>query len=66
MVIIGRPINGISLNGLEYLLNAKNKPVTFKNTKAAKDYLLKYGETKSNLDNYVFEEVTTCRKRKQK
>lgn len=38
-IIIGRPINGISLNGLEYLLDDKDEPMEFKDKDEAKQYL---------------------------
>lgn len=38
-ILIGRPINGISLNGLEYLLDDKKEPREFKDRDEAKQFL---------------------------
>jgi len=59
-IVIGRPINGISLNGLEYLLDKDNKELEFKDKQAAKDYLRGNGFdhlSDSELeDAFVFQE----------
>ena len=40
MIVVGRPINGISLNGLEFLLISENGPrMTFDSKEEAKDFL---------------------------
>lgn len=40
MIIVGRPIEGISLNGLEYLMNEDNSDYKFFNNKdEAKEFL---------------------------
>jgi hypothetical protein len=40
MIVIGRPINGISLNGLEYLMNEDNTGYrTFNTKREAMDFL---------------------------
>jgi hypothetical protein len=38
-ILIGRPINGISLNGLEFLLDDKNEPMEFADKDKAKEFL---------------------------
>lgn len=43
-IIIGRPINGISINGDEYLLDDDNNLMEFESKKAAQDFLKKHGE----------------------
>lgn len=49
MIIIGRPIEGISLNGLEYLMNEENTDYRFfKDKREAMDFL-----------NTMFEEPIT-------
>lgn len=61
-IIIGKPINGISLNGLEYLMNDENtSEIEFGNIKLAKGFLLDNGYegfTDEELENsFIFEEV---------
>jgi len=38
-IIIARPINGISLNGREYLLDEDNEPMEFRDKDSAKQFL---------------------------
>ena len=48
-IVIGRPINGISINGLEYLMNDDNTDyMMFKDKREAMDFL-----------NSMFEEPVT-------
>lgn len=59
MIIIGRPINGISLNGLEYLMTKNGKKEKeFKDKESAKKFLRKNGHadwTDDELeDSYMF------------
>lgn len=56
MVIVGRPVNGISLNGLEYLLDDKGEPMQFESEDKAKEYLVEQGMPTSFMDDLVFEE----------
>ncbi|MDR0645978.1 MAG: hypothetical protein LBG46_03145 [Elusimicrobiota bacterium] len=39
MILVKRPIEGISLNGCEYLLDEKNNLMRFKTKTAAKAYI---------------------------
>ena len=57
MIIVGRPINGISINGLEYLLDENNKNLEFENEKAAKDYLILHEVKEEYLDDFHYIEV---------
>lgn len=55
---IGRHINGITLNELEYILNDDGEVLTFKDESEARDYLLNYaGFTEDQIDSLTFEEV---------
>lgn len=60
MFAVGRHIEGISLNGLEYLLNEDNSVMLFASVSLAKEYLRsKIGEeyTDEQLEeHFVFEE----------
>jgi hypothetical protein len=47
-IVIGRPINGISINGLEYLLDEDGEYKQFESTEEAKTFL-----------NSMFEEPLT-------
>lgn len=61
MIIIGRPINGISINGLEYLLNDDQTEMEFADKDSAKQFLRENGFadlTDDELeDSFVFEEI---------
>lgn len=60
-VIVGRPINGISLNGLEWLLNDDGTQMVFENSAEADAFLRKNGFTDEDLDCLVFREsIGTC------
>ena len=60
-VIVGRPINGISLNGLEWLLNDDGTQMIFENSAEADAFLRKNGFTDEDLDCLVFREsIGTC------
>lgn len=50
-VVIGRPINGISLNGLEYLCDNNGKTLKFADEKEAESYLLYIGYTKQEIED---------------
>lgn len=51
-IAVGRPINGIGLNGNEYLLDKEGNTRTFESIKAAKQYLLD-----TDFPNYTDEEL---------
>jgi len=58
-IVVGRPINGISLNGLEYLMNEYNSDyILFENKEEAKTFLNSMFEeplTDDELeDNFMF------------
>lgn len=60
-VSISRPINGITINGNEYLLDDEGNVRIFESTRAAVAFLITHGVTKEELDSYTFhgiEEVT--------
>jgi len=59
MVLIGRAVNGISINGLEWLLDDNNKPMKFKDGKTAKKFLLDNGIKAKNIHAYWFEDEKT-------
>jgi hypothetical protein len=63
MIIIGRPIEGIYLNGLEYLLEDDgSKEKEFESKVKAKEFLREAGETLSDEDMelaYVFIDTET-------
>lgn len=56
-IIIGRPINGISLNELEFLLNNDGTEMQFKNKNSAKHFLVKSGFPEENLDGFTFVKI---------
>jgi len=59
MVIVGRPINGISINGLEWLLDDNDEPIRFVDGNVAKQFLLDNGESVENIYTYWFEDEET-------
>jgi hypothetical protein len=59
MVIAGRPINDISINGLEWLLDDNDEPMRFVDANAARQFLLDNGERAENIYSYWFEDEET-------
>lgn len=53
-VIVGRPIGGITLNGLEYLEDAAGDPIYFEDATAAKRYLREHGITEPEMEDMRF------------
>lgn len=52
-IVVGKRINGISLNSFEYMLNDKNQLLTFSNLKDAQNFIKKeYGESYINTLDY--------------
>lgn len=57
-ILIGRPINGISINGNEYLCDNDGIVITFPNTQAAITFLKENGMTDDEIeDGIMFEEI---------
>ena len=48
--LVSRPINGISINGKEFLLNHFGKPCVFLTEEEAKQYLISIGYTALGLE----------------
>jgi hypothetical protein len=59
MIVIGRPINGISLNGLEWLLDDNGDLIRFSDIGSACSFLLENGIIKDELDSFWFEDEET-------
>lgn len=57
MIIVGRHINNISLNELEYLLDEEGEIMQFESESNAIDFLKEKGFTDKDLYWLVFEEV---------
>lgn len=55
-IIVGRPINGISLNGDEYLLDDKNEVLEFDSEHDAKKFLIENGIDFNDLDHFNYVE----------
>ena len=53
-VIVGRPIGGSTLNGLEYLEDAAGDPIYFEDETTAKRYLREYGVTEPEMEDMCF------------
>lgn len=56
-VIVGRHIEGITINPLEYLLDDEGELVVFEREEQARQHLIKNGYSKDDLYWIVFEEV---------
>ena len=58
MIKVGRPINNINLNGLEYILDNENGNIKkFDNKIHAEHFLLTHGMTVNDFDYLIFEEI---------
>ena len=57
-IIIGRHINGITINGLEYVLDDNGEYMVFETEEKAKEFLFKHGFKEENIENLVFEEYS--------
>ena len=51
-VIVGRPINGISINGLEYLLDPDNNAARFEGVGEAKQAMRNLGFEEEHVEDY--------------
>lgn len=56
-IIIGRHINGITLNPLEYVLDEDDEVMVFETEDKARDFLREYGFDDEDMEHFVFEEV---------
>ena len=57
-IIVGRHIEGIALNGLEYLLNEySGRALKFESVEEAKEYLVKNGVSEEEMYYLKFIEV---------
>jgi len=57
-VVIGRHINGITINPLEYLLDEDEEPMIFESEEIAKDFLKEKGFTDDDIYWFIFVVVT--------
>ena len=56
-VTVGRHVDGITINPLEYLLDDEGELMVFENEEAAKDFLKGKGFTDDDIYWLVFEEA---------
>lgn len=56
MVRVGRPINGISINGLEFLLNDDGSKKHFINKESAEAFLFSNGVPVDDLELFTYQE----------
>lgn len=58
-VMIGRPINGISINGNEYVCDEKGRVIVFDDENDARTFLKEKGYTDEEIekDDIVFENI---------
>jgi hypothetical protein len=65
-IIIGRPVNGISINGLEYALDEHGKVKEFSDKKEAEQFLKDNGFLDKELDYFFYEEIETKKEKSVK
>jgi hypothetical protein len=63
MITVGRHINGITLNGLEYLLDDNGEIMQFRSKGKAKKWLFDAGCSADELYWLVFEQVKVDKER---
>lgn len=56
-IVIGRHINGIMLNPLEYVLNKDGSLMVFETEDKARDFCREHGLDDEDMDWLVFEEI---------
>lgn len=56
-IAVGRHVNGITINPLEYLLDDEGDLMTFESEETAKEFLAEKGFSKDDMYWMVFEEV---------
>lgn len=60
-IIVGRPINGISLNGLEWLLDDEDEVMEFDSEEQATAFLQENGMTEEEMEYVDFKHsIGTC------
>lgn len=56
-IAIGRHINGITLNPLEYVVDDNGELMVFETEDKAKDFLREHGFEDEDMEYLVFEEI---------
>lgn len=56
-IIVGRHIEEITLNPLEYILDDNNEIMIFNSIKNAKEFLKKHGFTDEEISYFTFENI---------
>ena len=56
MITVARPINGISINGLEFLLTKKGRVKKFQDREHAVIWLRFHGATEEEIESFIFTE----------
>ena len=58
MVAIGRHLEGVTLNPLEFILNGDNLTIkVFESEKVARQFLMGHGVDQTILDDFTYQEV---------
>lgn len=58
MIVIGRHVNGVILNGLEYLHTEDGELAVFGSEEEARQFLTRHGVPAANQDAFEFTEVS--------
>lgn len=56
MISVARPINGISINGLEFLLTDNGEVMKFQNKEHAIRWLKFHGVSEEEIESFIFHE----------
>jgi hypothetical protein len=62
-VIVSRPVNGISIKGLEYLLGENGRVKEFAGKKEAVQFLKDNGIFDRDVGDYVYREIQTMKRK---
>ena len=60
-ITVGRPINGITINPLEYILDCRGDVMEFTNKRKAIEFLENHGYSKEDMEYMVFGKVKPIR-----
>jgi len=56
-IAIGRPINGITINGNEFLVDENKERMLFMNIEFAKEFLISQGVNEEGLESFDFVDI---------
>ena len=57
MIIIGKPINGVTINGCEWLIDSNNDYMRFNSIEEAQIFLFDNGYNEKEIEYFNFKEI---------